>query len=190
MNLFRRSFFSLVLLLLPGVVMAAFPAGSTGIAVPAAQGIAIDGARLGDVDYDLSKPRGGELPLTGRLSCSVVSQSTDLDDKGSRFSALTLMLESKSVERTDEDFPFISTCVSAGMSYASMVVAVFGRDADDATWILQFGAGMEIRMSSAVTFDLRYRYLKPFERTLWLDGVPESIGIDTHNFLVGMRIGF
>jgi hypothetical protein len=45
-------------------------------------------------------------------------------------------------------------------------------------------------MSPGVTLDLRYRYLKPFEQTLWLEGMPASIGLDSHNFLVGMRIGF
>jgi opacity protein-like surface antigen len=190
MKRFRRLFPAVILFFQPDTVMAAFPAGSTGIAVPSAQGITIDGSRLGNADYDLSKPQGGTLPLTGTLSGRVVSQSTDLDDKGSRFSAITLMLENKFAETPDEAFPLFNPSVSAGMSYASMDVEVLGREADDAAWILQFGAGMEIRVSSGVTFDLRYRYLRPFERTLWLDGMPTSIGIDAHNLLVGMRIGF
>jgi opacity protein-like surface antigen len=197
MNHLRLSLFSLLLLLLPRVVMAVYPEGSTGIALPSALGITIDGSRLGDADYDLSKPRSGVFPLTGKdgaISGRFVSQSTDLDDKGSHFSVVSVLLESRLTENPNDAFPLFCPTILAGLSYASLDVEDLGRNAaagdDDATWILQFGAGVELRMSSAVTFDLRYRYLLPFERTLWLDGMPASIGIAPHNLLVGMRIDF
>ncbi|NTW54613.1 MAG: porin family protein [Chlorobaculum sp.] len=189
----RRLLFALLLFCLPGAARAEFPSGASGIAIPSAQGITIDGSRLGDADYDLSKPRGGKLPLFGGgngLSGRALSQSTELDDAGSRFSALTIMVAKNFTDNEDENFPIFRPAVSAGMSYASMDVEVLGADADDAAWILQLSAAMEIRLSPDVTLDLRYRYLKPFEETLWLEGVPESIGIEPHNLLVGVRVGF
>ena len=189
----RRLFFAFMIFCLPVVARAEFPSGASGIAVPSEHGITIDGSRLGDAEYDLSKPRGGKLPLFGvqsGLSGRALSQSTELDNAGSRFSALTIMIEKNFAESADEEFPCFIPSVSAGMSYASMDVEVLGADADDSAWILQLGAAVAIRMSPGVTFDLRYRYLKPFEETLWLEGVPESIGIEPHNLLVGVRVGF
>jgi hypothetical protein len=189
----RRLFFALMFFCLPVAARAEFPSGALGIAVPSEHGITIDGSRLGDADYDLSKPRGGALPLFGAdsgLSGRALSQSTKLDDAGSRFSALTVMIEKNFADGEDEEFPCFIPSVSAGMSLASMDVEVLGADADDAAWILQLSAAVAIRMSPGVTLDLRYRYLKPFEETLWLDGVPESIGIEPHNLLVGVRVGF
>ncbi|NTV66943.1 MAG: porin family protein [Chlorobaculum sp.] len=190
----HRLFFALLLFCLPVAARAEFPSGALGIAVPSEHGITVDGSRLGDAEYDLSKPRGGALPLFGAssgLSGRALSQSTKLDDAGSRFSALTVMIEKTVADhRRNEDYPFLSPSVSAGMSLASMDVEVLGADADDAAWILQLSAGVAIRMSPGVTLDLRYRYLKPFEDTLWLEGVPESIGIEPHNLLLGVRVGF
>jgi hypothetical protein len=193
MKLTHRLLFAFMIFCLPVAARAEFPSLSSGIAVPSEHGITIDGSRLGDAEYDLSKPRGGMLPLFGAgsgLSARALSQSTRLDDAGSRFSALTIMIEKNFEESGDEEFPFFRPSVSAGMSLASMDIEVLGADADDAAWILQLSAALAIRMSPGVTLDLRYRYLKPFEETLWLDGVPESITIKPHNLLVGVRVGF
>ncbi len=180
-------------LLLPRSALAVFPQGSTGLALPCAEGVTIDGARLGDADYDPSHPDGGRLRLgDSPLSLAALCQSTDLDDKGSSFSAITLSLEH--VVGPDlvrlVPVPVVSPYLAVGVSYMTMAVEVLGPEADDTALMLQFGAGAGVRLTDALALDVRYRYLELLERTMWLHGKPARIDVSRHNLLVGMRFGF
>lgn len=179
------------LLLIARCAFAVFPEGSTGLALPCAEGVVVDGSRLGDADYDPSRPEGGRVRFgDGLLSCAALYQTTDLDDKGSSFSAITLMLENVTGPGLAGQTPVISPYLAAGVSYLTMAVEVLGSDAADDAWVLQFGAGAGVRLTDELTLDLRYRYLSPLERTMRLHGKPAYLDLSRHNLLVGMRYAF
>ncbi|HWR01487.1 MAG TPA: outer membrane beta-barrel protein [Chlorobaculum sp.] len=168
------------------------PEGFTGIVLPYAAGVKINGPYLGDADYDLSGSRGGKVSTSdeGRtLTGRVLNQSSGLDFQGSRFSVVTFMADGMLEYRSRDDLVF-RPYLSTGLSYATINMDALGRAADDAAMMLQFGAGVGIELSPVVTFDARYRYLHPFDRRMRVEGVPVGMDIGTHNLLFGMKISF
>lgn len=189
----RRTLLTIIsLFLLPGGAPAARQQVSTGVAVPAADGITIDGARLGDAEYDLSRPRGGRFSITGPglgLSCRALYQKSDLDPAGSSFSAVSLLLEHTSALLAGVDHR-LATRFEAGLSYATMRSEALGRDAEDRMWIFQTGAALGMRISPTVMLDLRYRHLWPRSGRMRLEDKPVDVDINAQHFLVGVRAGF
>jgi hypothetical protein len=183
----------LLMLCSPASLRADWQEKATGIAVPVARSLAINGPRLGDADYDPSHPKRGRLYLTGRdgwLLCRAVYQSTALDDKGSTFSVLTLVLESRtdSKEKANRSF---TPRFSAGVSYAAMDIEVLDDDdADHVLWIGQLSGGFGVELTQEFTLDIRYRYLVPFDTMMTLSARPFSADVDRNNFLVGLRARF
>lgn len=189
----RRTLLTILsLFLLPGSAPAARPQVLSGIARPLADGITIDGARLGDAEYDLSRPLGGRFSMAaaGRgLSCRALYQKSDLDFAGTSFSAVSLLLEHTSALLAGVDRR-LTTRFGAGLSYATMRSEVLGRDADDRMWIFQTGVALAMRVSPTVMLDLRYRHLWPRSGRMRLADKPVGVDIDAQHFLVGVRAGF
>ncbi len=190
-----RAFFVAVLLFfrpLPAIAFLPQPEGFTGIVLPYAAGVKINGPYLGDPDYDLSGTRGGKVSISGEgrtLTGRVLNQSSGLDFQGSHFSVITLMADGMLEYRSRDELVF-RPYVSTGLSYATINMDALGREADDTAMMLQFGAGVGIQLSPVVTIDARYRYLHPFDRRMRVEGVPVGMDIGTHNLLFGMKISF
>lgn len=182
----------LLMLCAPVSLKAAWPEKATGIAVPVAHGIAINGPRFGDADYDPSHPAQLRVHLTGNdgwLWCRALHQSTDLDDKSSTFSAVTLELENWSGQKGSATTSIVPR-FTAGVSYASVDVEMIEDDGDHVVWIAQFSGGFGVLLTQEITFDIRYRYLVPLDETMMLDEHPLSVEFDRHNFIVGLRARF
>jgi len=78
--------------------------------------------------------------------------------------------------------------VTAGIGVADVKVNGFSFD-DDTSLVLagQIGAGAGFAVAPMVTLDARYRYLMTTDAEF--DGGPDKIGIDSHNVMLGLRIG-
>lgn len=160
-----------------------------GVALLNGSGLRINGAYLGDADYDVSKTRGGCISVSrdGRsLTGRVLRQSSGLDNMGSSFSALSLLGE-LSFDSLVHDI-HLRPYVSSGASYAKIDVEALGEDGIDEVLLMQIGAGAAIELSPVVTFDLRYRYFFPMNRDMHVGERPIDIDIGTHNVLLGLRL--
>jgi opacity protein-like surface antigen len=78
----------------------------------------------------------------------------------------------------------ISPFIMAGLGYASVSAHYPGSDANDSAFAWQVGAGVGIKASDKVTFDVSYRYFKTGDVTLWGDKVTTG----SHNIIAGLRV--
>jgi len=152
-------------------------------------GLRINGAYLGDADYDVSKTIGGSRSVSrhGRtFTGRVVRQKSGLDNLGSSFSVLSLLGEASLDLHLNGIH--LRPSVSTGASYAKIDVEALGDDGIDEVVLMQIGAGAAIELSPVVTFDFRYRYFFPINRERHLGERPIDIDISSHNVLVGLRL--
>ncbi|MBN1278604.1 MAG: outer membrane beta-barrel protein [Chlorobium sp.] len=82
----------------------------------------------------------------------------------------------------------IKPYVTAGIGVADVNIAEFS-SGDDSSMVLagQVGIGAGFAVAPFVTLDARYRYLITTDAEF--DDGPEKISIDSHNFMVGLRVG-
>ncbi|NTW82033.1 MAG: porin family protein [Chlorobiaceae bacterium] len=78
----------------------------------------------------------------------------------------------------------ISPFIMAGLGYASVSDNWTGGSSSDGAFAWQIGAGLGIKASDKVTFDVSYRYFKTGDVTLHSDTVTTG----SHNILAGLRI--
>uniref|UniRef100_B3EQI6 Surface antigen msp4 family protein n=1 Tax=Chlorobium phaeobacteroides (strain BS1) TaxID=331678 RepID=B3EQI6_CHLPB len=78
--------------------------------------------------------------------------------------------------------------VTAGIGVADVNAKGFSFD-DDSSLVLagQIGVGAGFAVAPMVNLDARYRYLMTTDAEF--DGDPDKIGIDSHNVMLGLRIG-
>jgi opacity protein-like surface antigen len=77
----------------------------------------------------------------------------------------------------------ISPFVMLGLGYASVSNSYTGGSSSNGAFAWQIGAGIGIKASDKVTFDVSYRYFKTGDVTLYGDKVTTG----SHNFLAGLR---
>ncbi|AOS84690.1 hemagglutinin [Chlorobaculum limnaeum] len=152
--------------------------GAVGIGMPSLE---VDG-------YDIDDALDSGLVLNGafgynfgsaRLEAAVGYQSHDVSDFDDvNISILTVMANAFYDFDTDSGIrPYI-------MGGAGIADVDTNQDTDSETvFAWQVGAGLGFEIADNTTLDLGYRYLKPSE-------IEDSIDIDSHNVMLGLRYQF
>jgi len=63
-------------------------------------------------------------------------------------------------------------------------------DVDETVFAYQLGAGLGFELSPGVMMDIRYRYFAAADPEFKVDGDKWDVDVDSHNLMLGMRVGF
>jgi opacity protein-like surface antigen len=185
------SFASIIALSSASYAATPYVGGSAGFAFLNSSEVKINGAYVGEADYDTGEAFSGAIGLDNdgyRLEGEVAYQKNDIDNWGSDVSVLSVMANGYL------DFQIsnskITPFVSAGISYAKVDVEYLGDDGDDSVLAFQLGAGIGFQISPTVTLDAKYRYFSTGSPEFEVGGNTLEMDIDSHNILLGLRVKF
>jgi opacity protein-like surface antigen len=184
-----------------------YVSGSVGLGYMTDSEVDVSGVHAADLEYDSGFLVTGAVGVKAdmyRLEAEVGYQTNDLNkftEPGSTGEAVTDgSLNTFSVLANGYlDFGMtdskIVPFVTAGVGLASVGLestSDFGGDidVDDTVLAYQLGAGMGIELSPSVMMDVRYRYFATADPEFDVDGEKLKLDVDSHNVMLGMRVGF
>ncbi|MGB0132192.1 outer membrane protein [Chlorobium sp.] len=162
--------------------------GSAGIPLLNDSEITIEGDHVGDWSYDTGYALTAAIGLDSgkyRVEAEVGYQENDLEGFAQKVSMMTYLGNGY----LDFELPAagIKPFVSVGLGFATVEWSDGITPIDDTVFAWQIGAGVGFSVAPKVTIDAKYRYFATSNPELADD---EEYSIASHNFALGMRIGF
>lgn len=162
--------------------------GSAGFPLLSDSEVTDGGEHVADWSYDIGYVLTAALGLdsgTYRIEAEVGYQENEFEDLGQKMSMMTYLGNGY----VDFELPTaaIKPFVTVGLGFATVEWSDGITPIDDTVFAWQIGAGVGFAVAPKVTLDAKYRYFSTSNPEL-VDDVEYSIG--SHNFMLGMRIGF
>ncbi|MBF0585736.1 porin family protein [Prosthecochloris sp. N3] len=199
----KKGFLSMVAALFVLLVSASFAQAATpyvsasaGLGILTDSNLEYDGGEVEDyLEYKSGFVVNGALGLDGdmyRVEGAVGYQVNDVDaildfiDPDDLEVSILSFMANGYVDLEMADSP-VTPYVMAGLGVASVDFDYEGGEGfDETAFAYQFGAGVGIQATSNVMVDLGYRYFATSD--IDIEESDDSLDIDTHNFMAGVRV--